>query len=83
MMEIAVVVLNSTAGTAKYVVNELRKKGIKAGLVKPRIFRPFPLMRLLRRFQDVSRLLFRTRQIVSMPPVDHCLPISQALFVKV
>jgi pyruvate ferredoxin oxidoreductase alpha subunit len=41
--EIAVIVLNSSAGTAKHVVNELREKGIKAGVIKPRVFRPFPV----------------------------------------
>lgn len=40
--EIAIVVLGSTAGTAKVVINELRSKGIKAGMVKIRVFRPFP-----------------------------------------
>lgn len=40
--EYALVVLGSTAGTAKYVINELRKDGEKCGLVKIRIFRPFP-----------------------------------------
>lgn len=40
--EIAVVCMNSTAGTTKYVVDELRNKGIKAGLLKIRVFRPFP-----------------------------------------
>lgn len=40
--EIGIVVLNSTAGTAKIVVDELREKGIKAGLLKPRTFRPLP-----------------------------------------
>lgn len=40
--EVAIVVINSTAGTAKYVVNQLREKGIKAGLIKIRVFRPFP-----------------------------------------
>ena len=34
--------MNSTAGTTKYVVDNLRKKGIKAGLLKVRMFRPFP-----------------------------------------
>lgn len=38
----AIVVLSSTAGTAKYVVNQLRKKGEKVGLIKIRVFRPFP-----------------------------------------
>ncbi|MBN1792705.1 pyruvate ferredoxin oxidoreductase [Candidatus Woesearchaeota archaeon] len=32
---------NSTAGTARVVVEELRAKGEKAGLVKMRVFRPF------------------------------------------
>jgi Pyruvate:ferredoxin oxidoreductase and related 2-oxoacid:ferredoxin oxidoreductases, alpha subunit len=38
--EIGIVVLSSTAGTAKVVVDELRKEGVKAGLLKPRFIRP-------------------------------------------
>ncbi len=40
--DIAVVVLSSTAGNVKVVIDQLRDKGIKAGLLKPKIFRPFP-----------------------------------------
>jgi len=40
--ELAVVVLNSAAGSAKGVVDELRAKGMKVGVLKPRAFRPFP-----------------------------------------
>lgn len=40
--EVAVVVINSTAGTAKAVVDDLRNKGVKAGLLKIRLYRPFP-----------------------------------------
>jgi pyruvate ferredoxin oxidoreductase alpha subunit len=40
--EVAVVVTNSTAGTAKVVVDQLREDGVQAGLLKPRVFRPFP-----------------------------------------
>jgi len=40
--DIAVVALGSTAGTIKAVVDELREEGIKAGVLKLRIFRPFP-----------------------------------------
>jgi pyruvate ferredoxin oxidoreductase alpha subunit len=40
--ETAIVVLNSTAGTAKTVVDKLREQGVKAGLIKLRVFRPFP-----------------------------------------
>ena len=44
--EIAIVVLSSTAGTAKTVVDQLREKGKKVGLLKPRIFRPFPYLEI-------------------------------------
>ena len=38
--ELGIVILNSTAGTAKDAVDELRRNGVKAGLLKPRAFRP-------------------------------------------
>ena len=40
--EVAVVALGSTAGMCKDVVADLRGKGVKAGLLKLRVFRPFP-----------------------------------------
>ena len=40
--EYGLVVLNSTAGTAKTVVDKLRDEGLKVGLLKPRMFRPMP-----------------------------------------
>jgi pyruvate ferredoxin oxidoreductase alpha subunit len=40
--EIGLVILNSAAGTSKDVVDEFRNRGIKAGLLKPRLYRPFP-----------------------------------------
>ena len=40
--EIALVLMGSSAGTAKAAVDELRRTGAKAGLVKIRVFRPFP-----------------------------------------
>lgn len=40
--EYVIVCMNSTAGTVKNVIDRLRKDGIKAGLIKIRVFRPFP-----------------------------------------
>ena len=40
--EIAIVALGSTCGTAKAVIDELRGQGVKAGMLKIRVFRPFP-----------------------------------------
>ncbi len=40
--EFVIVVLSSTAGTAKMAVDKLRKEGKKVGLLKIRLMRPFP-----------------------------------------
>ncbi len=40
--ELVIVVLGSTAGTAKEVVDAYREQGVKVGLLKIRLFRPFP-----------------------------------------
>ena len=40
--EYVIVCMNSTAGTVKNVVDTLRNNGVKAGLLKIRVFRPFP-----------------------------------------
>lgn len=40
--EIAMVIMGSSAGTAKASVDGLRSRGIRAGLIKLRVFRPFP-----------------------------------------
>jgi pyruvate ferredoxin oxidoreductase alpha subunit len=40
--EIAIVVVGSTAGTTRMVIDKLRAKGVKAGMVRVRAFRPFP-----------------------------------------
>ncbi len=40
--EVAIVALGSMAGTAKDAVETLRAEGVKAGLLKLRLFRPFP-----------------------------------------
>lgn len=54
--KIAIILLNSTAGTAKTVVDSLRAKGIKAGLIKPRAFRPFPYAELANALKNVQAL---------------------------
>jgi len=40
--EIGIVVMSSAAGTTKDIIDQYRQKGIRAGLLKPRLYRPFP-----------------------------------------
>ncbi|MBI5191231.1 MAG: pyruvate ferredoxin oxidoreductase [Nitrospirae bacterium] len=59
--DIALVVLNSAAGTAKVVVDELRKQGIKAGLLKPRLFRPFPYLEVANALKNCTAVCVMDR----------------------
>ncbi|MEJ2255273.1 MAG: pyruvate ferredoxin oxidoreductase [Nitrospirota bacterium] len=61
--EVAMVILGSAAGTTKDVVDEMREKGIKAGLLKPRLFRPFP-------YREVAGALGHLKAVCVMDRAD-------------
>jgi pyruvate ferredoxin oxidoreductase alpha subunit len=44
--EICIVVMSSAAGTCKDAIDELRSEGKRIGLLKPRVFRPFPYQKM-------------------------------------
>lgn len=52
--EVAVVTIGSMSGTGKYVVNQLREQGIKAGLLRICMFRPFPADEVREALQNVK-----------------------------
>lgn len=52
--EVALVLIGSTAGTAKACIEKLRAQGVKAGLVKIRVFRPFPMEELAQALKNVK-----------------------------
>lgn len=58
-----IVVLSSTAGVVKEVVNELRKKGKKVGLLKLRLFRPFPYMAVKKVLENVKNIIVLDRSL--------------------
>ncbi|MGI6113419.1 MAG: pyruvate ferredoxin oxidoreductase [Mahellales bacterium] len=74
--EIAVVVLNSTAGTAKAVVDDLRAKGVKAGLIKPRAFRPFPA-------GELAAALSKAKAVAVMDKADSFSGVGGPLFAEI
>lgn len=61
--DVAVVVVNSTAGTAKVVVDKLREQGLKVGLLKPRVFRPFPAKELAEALSHLQAIAVMDRSI--------------------
>jgi len=74
--EFAIVCMNSTAGTVKAVVDELRAKGIKAGLLKIRVFRPFPA-------DEVANALGHLKAVAILDKADSLNAIGGALFEDV
>jgi pyruvate ferredoxin oxidoreductase alpha subunit len=61
--EKAIIVLNSTAGTAKVAVDELRKKGEKVGLIKLQLFRPFPEKEIVQALKNIQAIAVLDRAI--------------------
>jgi pyruvate ferredoxin oxidoreductase alpha subunit len=74
--EIAIVCMNSTAGTAKFVVDNLREKGVKAGLLKIRVFRPFPT-------EEVAKALSHLKAVAVLDKADSLNGAGGALFEDV
>ena len=59
--EFALLIMSSAAGTAKVAVDNLRDKGFKAGLIKLRVFRPFPAAELAAALKDIKALAIMDR----------------------
>lgn len=59
--EVAVFLLNSAGESAKDTVDALRASGIKAGLVRPNVIRPFPAEALRQALKNVKALLVGER----------------------
>lgn len=74
--ELAIVVLNSTAGTAKAVVDEMRVKGVKVGVIKPRMFRPFPAT-------EIAEALRNVKAVAVMDKADGLNGVGGPLFTDV
>jgi pyruvate ferredoxin oxidoreductase alpha subunit len=61
--ELALMVLSSAAGTARTTVKKLRAEGVKIGLIKPRVFRPFPADELVEALHGVKAVAVLDRSI--------------------
>lgn len=74
--EAAIVVINSTAGTAKFVVDNLRAQGKKVGLIKIRVFRPFPA-------EELAEALKNVKAVAVMDKADSFSAAGGPLFAEV
>ena len=74
--EIAIVCMNSTAGTTKAVVDKLREQGVKAGLLKVRMYRPFPA-------EEIAEALQGLKAVAILDKADSLNSAGGALFEDV
>jgi len=74
--EAAIVLINSSAGTAKTVVDALRAQGKKVGLIKIRVFRPFPA-------EEIAEALKNVKAVAIMDKVDGFNAAGGPLFNEV
>ncbi|MBN2058584.1 MAG: pyruvate ferredoxin oxidoreductase [Candidatus Saganbacteria bacterium] len=79
--EIAMVALGSTCGTARAVIDELREKGVKAGLLKVRAFRPFPAEEIVKALAKVKAAAVLDRSdMFSNQGGQLCCEIKSAMY---
>jgi pyruvate ferredoxin oxidoreductase alpha subunit len=61
--DVVVIAISSAAGTVKDEIDRYREKGVKAGLLKPRVFRPFP-------YEEVGAALKNAKAVCVMDRAD-------------
>ena len=59
--ERAVVMIGSAAGTAKDAIDRLREKGEKVGLIKIRLYRPFPALEIAEALKNIKAVAIMDR----------------------
>ena len=74
--EVALVLIGSTAGTAKACVDKLRAQGVRAGLVKVRVFRPFPM-------EEIAKALSHVKVVAVMDKSEGNSACGGPLFAEV
>lgn len=74
--EYVIICMNSTAGTAKRATDELREQGIKAGVLKVRVFRPFP-------GEEIAKELANAKAVAVLDKADSLNGQGGALYEDV
>jgi pyruvate ferredoxin oxidoreductase alpha subunit len=74
--ETAIVVMSSAAGTGKDAIDELRTEGLRIGLLKPRVFRPFP-------HEKIAEALKKTKAVAVLDRASSPGAFGAPLFTEI
>ncbi|MGV8056881.1 MAG: transketolase C-terminal domain-containing protein [Smithellaceae bacterium] len=79
--EILLVTMGSMGETAEVAIDELRKEGLKVGLVKIRLWRPFPFAEIRKVLKKAKKVLVTDRAVsFGGPGGPVCSEIKAALY---
>lgn len=73
--EAAVVLIGSSAGTARATVDQLRAQGRKVGMIKVRVFRPFP-------FEEIAEALSGCKAVAVLDKAESFSAAGGPLFAE-
>jgi pyruvate ferredoxin oxidoreductase alpha subunit len=77
----AILCLGSTAGTAKAVAKKLINQNMKVGIIKPWLYRPFPIKEIMRKVENLKALAVLDRACSFGAPYGAlCSDITTALY---
>lgn len=71
----AIVIIGSSAGTARATVDKLRAEGRKVGMLKVRVFRPFP-------FEEIAEALSGVKAVAVMDKAESFSAAGGPLFAE-
>ncbi len=74
--EVALVLIGSSAGTAKETIRQMRAAGQKVGLIKIRVFRPFPM-------QELADAMKQVKAVAVMDKAESFSACGGPLFAEV
>ena len=74
--DFVIICMNSTAGTAKYEADKLREQGIKVGVLKLRVFRPFPA-------EEIAKAISHVKAVAVLDKADGLNAVGGPLFTDV
>jgi pyruvate/2-oxoacid:ferredoxin oxidoreductase alpha subunit len=82
--EVAMVAMGATASLVKAAVKRLRKEGVKAGMVKIRVYRPFPSEQLVKALENVKAVGVLNRAIAFGAAVEEPVfeDLATAFYVR-
>lgn len=81
--EIVLVTAGTFGSTARVAIDELREKGKKVGMVRIRLFRPFPKVRLIESLKHARKIAVIDRNLSPGQEGIFCEELKSALYSRV